>query len=179
MMDLRVTRTLKSIENTFVATVLAVGFKKVTVVQLAKDAMINPKTFYDHFHDKYDLATFVAQQFLDRYTQVLQTRLQNMTVTLPLTAVVTTLLSENDLKRTWQALTRIKFDNFDFRQQLIELMQTQLAAANLTHDPLALAVLPACAFETLNYYIESGEPFTVQRQQELLRLVTTLLTTTA
>ncbi len=182
-MDLRVKRTLNSIESSFINEVLRVGFDKVTVLKISADAQINPKTFYDHFDDKFALAVFVSNRFMEKYKQLLsgrfdmhQTSLTNgLELSSELSGAIESLLSQENLKQSWLALSQIHFENFDFKQQLLELMQTRLKDSGLTNDQLALAVIPTCAFETMNYYIQSGDQFSVDRQTNMLQLLANVL----
>lgn len=53
--DLRVVRTRKMIFDAFVRLVNEYGIDRITVQQIADEAMINRATFYAHFRDKQDL----------------------------------------------------------------------------------------------------------------------------
>lgn len=53
--DLRVKKTQKNIKDAFYKLVKEKGFHKVTIQELATEAMINRNTFYLHYEDKYDL----------------------------------------------------------------------------------------------------------------------------
>ena len=52
--DLRVIRTRKMIFNAFIKLVKEYGIERLTVQQIADEAMINRATFYAHFKDKQD-----------------------------------------------------------------------------------------------------------------------------
>ena len=53
--DLRVIKTRESIENAFLSLVLQKPLKKITIVELAREARINKGTFYLHYSDISDL----------------------------------------------------------------------------------------------------------------------------
>lgn len=53
--DLRVIKTLKSIDNAIVALLKYKNFEDITVKDICEKAMINRGTFYSHYKDKYAL----------------------------------------------------------------------------------------------------------------------------
>jgi len=182
-MDLRVQRTLKSIEKSFIKLVLADGFDKVTVVKLAAVAMINPKTFYDHFDDKYDLANTLATDTLVTYSKILDIRLQLIAtnaqqtgITPQLTGLVNSLLDEPQLKERWLALSQVSFDGFNIQQQVLAMIQQHLSDSAISKDPLEIDIISVCAFKTMDYYIRTGEAFSAERQKHLIGLLEQVLT---
>ncbi|WP_143461940.1 TetR family transcriptional regulator [Levilactobacillus enshiensis] len=74
MMDLRIQKTHRLIESAFIDLVLANGFKKVTVKDIAARAMVNRKTFYQHYQDKYDVADQITQTILAWFDDLLTKR---------------------------------------------------------------------------------------------------------
>ncbi|WP_053072691.1 TetR/AcrR family transcriptional regulator [Lactiplantibacillus herbarum] len=181
-MDLRVQRTLKSVEDTFIQLVLKDGFDKVTVVKLAQVAMINPKTFYDHFDDKFDLANTLAEETLSTYSKILDVRLQSIAthsqqtgITPQLTGLLNALLNEPQLKKRWLALSLIAFEGFDLQQQLLATIQQRLRTSGISQDPLEIDIISLCAFKTMDYYIRTGETFSADRQKHLIGLLEQVL----
>jgi len=53
--DLRVIKTLESIDNSLLENLKTTPFNKITVETLCNKARINRTTFYKHYNDKYDL----------------------------------------------------------------------------------------------------------------------------
>lgn len=53
--DLRVVKTLEAIEQEFVKLIKKKPLNKISVSELARNARINPGTFYLHYQDIYDL----------------------------------------------------------------------------------------------------------------------------
>ncbi|KOY15031.1 TetR/AcrR family transcriptional regulator [Paenibacillus xylanivorans] len=53
--DLRVFKTKKSIKSAFITLVPKKGYQRITVQDIADEAMINRNTFYLHYEDKHDL----------------------------------------------------------------------------------------------------------------------------
>lgn len=59
--DLRVQRTRKLLQQALFELTIEHGFSGVTVLDIAKRAMVNRSTFYRHYLDKYDL----LDQYMD------------------------------------------------------------------------------------------------------------------
>ena len=64
-MDLRTERTKRSIANAFLELRKQKDIEKITVKELAELAYINKATFYTHYHDIYDLADQLENEFMD------------------------------------------------------------------------------------------------------------------
>lgn len=181
-MDLRVERTLRAIQESFVDLVLEIGFDKVTVRGLARRAQINPKTFYDHYADKYDLVDQLAQEFVNSYQQMLQVRFKGvkmqgtgLTLAPAPENIVSELVAQPVMKRLWLALSSIKFTGFDFEARVSQALAEYLQAAGITSDPLELDVISSCACKTMDYYFQTGERFSAERQKKLVMLLDALL----
>lgn len=54
--DLRVTRTHVLLKQSLIELCKEIGFKAITINDIAKRAMVNRVTFYRYYRDKYDLA---------------------------------------------------------------------------------------------------------------------------
>jgi len=70
-MDLRTERTKRSIANAFLELRKQKPIEKITVKELAELAYINKATFYTHFHDIYDLADQMENEFMESIIQEL------------------------------------------------------------------------------------------------------------
>ncbi len=64
-MDLRVKKTLKSIDNAFFELRKKKTIEKISVRELSEHAMINKATFYLHYRDIYDLAETLEEKLID------------------------------------------------------------------------------------------------------------------
>ncbi|MCF7523637.1 TetR/AcrR family transcriptional regulator [Levilactobacillus brevis] len=74
MTDLRIKKTDAIISTSFVDLVLEKGFDNVTVKDIASRSMINRKTFYAHYEDKFALTDKIGQDILNWFTKALQKR---------------------------------------------------------------------------------------------------------
>lgn len=71
-MDLRIKRTNKLINEAFIKLVAEKGFDKVTIQDIAEEAMINRATFYAHYKDKQDLFDQILDDFMKRFSILLK-----------------------------------------------------------------------------------------------------------
>ena len=53
--DLRILKSKTALQNAFIELLNTKNFSKITVDELCKLASVNRMTFYNHYHDKYDL----------------------------------------------------------------------------------------------------------------------------
>lgn len=63
--DLRVIKTRKNIEISFIYLLNKKDFCKITVQDILDKALINRSTFYKHYNDKYKLAELLCKEVLD------------------------------------------------------------------------------------------------------------------
>lgn len=72
--DLRVIKTKRAIYDAFIRLMHTKGLVSMTVQDILEEALINRKTFYTYYHDKYDLAEQIAAKFLERFDDILSKR---------------------------------------------------------------------------------------------------------
>lgn len=60
--DLRVIKTKKNIEESFLRLLEKKSFSEITVQNILDEALINRSTFYKHYSDKYDLARLLSDR---------------------------------------------------------------------------------------------------------------------
>ncbi|WP_173021215.1 TetR/AcrR family transcriptional regulator [Secundilactobacillus folii] len=174
-MDLRTQRTLSSIENAFIDLTLTEGFSKVTVRQIAAEARINPKTFYDHFHNKTALAAYLTQKFLNQYAQLIQTRLENNQdilaghLDLHLQGLLSSIIDNQKLKKTILALESIHSNSLDFEAQFLQVVSENLNKYHISKDPLTIDIIATITLKIINYYIRTNEPFSLSRQENIVK----------
>lgn len=64
-MDLRIQRTRTNIQNAFIELRSRKPIEKITIKELSELAFINKATFYQHYHDIYDLAESMEDELID------------------------------------------------------------------------------------------------------------------
>lgn len=65
--DLRVIKTRKNIETSFIYLLSEKGFNHLTVQDILEKALINRSTFYKHYRDKYDVAEQMCARITDEF----------------------------------------------------------------------------------------------------------------
>lgn len=63
--DLRVIKTKKCIEESFIYLLKQKNFNKITIQNILDKALINRSTFYKHYADKYKLAETLCNEIFD------------------------------------------------------------------------------------------------------------------
>ena len=76
-MDLRVVKTRKAIEQAFIRLLSQNTFDRITVQNILDEALVNRKTFYSHYSDKYELADLLIEEQLALFKEALETRLSH------------------------------------------------------------------------------------------------------
>lgn len=65
--DLRITKSLQRIEDSFFSCIEEKPFSKVTINDITNKAMINKTTLYAHYEDKYDLRKKIVRETMDEF----------------------------------------------------------------------------------------------------------------
>ncbi|KQL53971.1 TetR family transcriptional regulator [Heyndrickxia shackletonii] len=68
-MDPRVIRTRQMLRDALVELICERGYEKITVQDIAKQAMLNRATFYLHYRDKFDLLYQSSEEILNDLTE--------------------------------------------------------------------------------------------------------------
>ncbi|MEC0181061.1 TetR/AcrR family transcriptional regulator [Paenibacillus peoriae] len=64
--DLRILKTRKAIKEAFLTLIQTKGYERITVQDIADEAMINRNTFYLHYVDKPDLMEKLCQESVEK-----------------------------------------------------------------------------------------------------------------
>ena len=64
--DLRVLKTRKAIKGAFLTLIQTKGYDRITIQDIADEAMINRNTFYLHYIDKIDLMESLCKDSIDQ-----------------------------------------------------------------------------------------------------------------
>ena len=73
--DLRVVKTKRNIEETFLSLLEKSTFEHITVKQILETALISKGTFYAHYLDKHDLAEKLVARALQEFRLGIHERL--------------------------------------------------------------------------------------------------------
>ncbi|MTV82755.1 TetR/AcrR family transcriptional regulator [Secundilactobacillus folii] len=72
--DLRVIKTKTTIERAFISLLKNKSFERITVQNILDEALINHKTFYAHYADKYQLADIISENLINKFQLALTKR---------------------------------------------------------------------------------------------------------
>ncbi len=172
-MDLRTQKTLQFIEEAFIEQVLAKGFSKVTVSDLADQAEINRKTFYAHYLDKYDLAEKLGAKLIVKYDHSLTERLTGKNT--DLNAIIADFISNNEELQLFKAMLTIHTEEYDFEAAFICFLKKRCAEDLMVDDPLEKELLANYAITSIKYYLATNEPLSVKRQTAFIQKLATLI----
>ncbi|MDR1568693.1 MAG: TetR/AcrR family transcriptional regulator [Streptococcaceae bacterium] len=184
-MDLRIRRTNQHINKAFIKLVAQKGFDKVTIQDIASEAMINRATFYAHYKDKQDLFDQILAGFMQNFTKLLQNgavvsenNLEIEQIKKILTQFYKYLKDHPDLAQalihgvTKEILTE-KFLSI-LKEQYSDLFQTLEVKNNDTIVPIDFvsAYLTGIFVGTLVWWVENQDKLTPEK---LANLVITLI----
>ena len=92
--DLRVVKTKRNIEETFLSLLEKSTFEHITVKQILETALISKGTFYAHYLDKHDLAEKLVARALQEFRVGIHERL-------------VWLLSKDSQSEVWSSLQKL------------------------------------------------------------------------
>lgn len=78
--DLRILKTRKAIKEAFLSLVNEKGYERMTVQDIADEAMINRNTFYLHYLDKQDLMSQLCLEGILIFKECRQSKMNELTV---------------------------------------------------------------------------------------------------
>lgn len=169
-LDLRVIKTRRSIEQAFIALLGRKRFEQITVQNILDEALVNRKTFYKHYEDKYNLADVLIEREDARLEEALLRRFERVK-------------SPKDVP---DALREFYLSLFEDRVAILTLMEVRTAHHNLPEDyrrilretylgrfaperseadPRELDYLAesyaALSFASIRWVLESGDPASI------------------
>ncbi|MBQ9002649.1 MAG: TetR family transcriptional regulator, partial [Eggerthellaceae bacterium] len=122
--DLRVVKTKRAIESAMEKLLTARPFEAITVQAILDEALVNRKTFYSHYRDKYDLMRKMADSFLADIAALVEERKSlGMRVQGPFAAanaLYERLLDKRDLAL---ALWNVRCEGLDFQGELRHMVE--------------------------------------------------------
>ena len=70
--SLQYRRTDRAIVHAFMKLVQKKAFERLTIQDILEESLVSRNTFYAHYHDKYEIAEKLYQEFIDRFDQFRQ-----------------------------------------------------------------------------------------------------------
>ena len=113
-------RTDKAIMQAFIELLKEKSFENIIVQDILERTPVTRATFYAHYHDKYEIAERMLEQFLHARTEV-RTELSGSSPAKMRSIVRRTFSSNRDLA---EALFKIRTEKVDLRQTLVDEFET-------------------------------------------------------
>lgn len=159
--DLRVVKTRRNIEETFVRLLERMPFDQVTVRLIVSEALVNKGTFYRHYQDKYDLAEQAFAHVLEQARAGIRERVDGMAQGAPFAGLMTSFsTAQADVMPKLMAFRTVPLQGGSVEVQLERLLSEEFeravqewraggaAPAGASHGPQDHA-LPAWAVSNL------------------------------
>lgn len=106
-------RTDKAITQAFISLLKVKPFEKITIQDILDEAPVTRSTFYKHFHDKYDIAEKMQNEFLSAQLRIRTELLANP---LSYSTELQKLFHQN--QEFMEALLKIRTEKVDLRQAI-------------------------------------------------------------
>ena len=167
--DLRVVKTKSNIQASFVQLLLEKDFQDITVQNILDKALINRKTFYSHYADKYQLAEQIANDFFAELSGYLALRSQGTsTMDHYLQDAESIYAKLYERKNTILALWSIHTEELNVYEHLQNLLQQEYLSVvkdqTADHDTKQQAFFfSTFVLSTLKYMLESGHTYTAHQ----------------
>ncbi|MGX8701838.1 TetR/AcrR family transcriptional regulator [Caproiciproducens sp.] len=165
--DLRIVKTRNNIKNAFIQLLREKDFNNITVRDILDQALINRKTFYNHYQDKYDLTEQLIHEFFEECSSFFQFRAGHFNSMSSFLSQVDTMYGELYAQKDFiLALWNIHTENIDFYGSLKNLLQQKYEEFLGSGDTGNLDIgFQSNLFSTfilsvLKYMLDSGKLYT-------------------
>jgi len=174
--DLSVIKTENNIRTTFIQLINEKDFNDITVQDILDRALINRSTFYKYYTDKYNLAETVAQNFLDEFKSLANTRfIDRKDIKEPLNIkdkVIEELYSQKiTIIGLWKIHTE-KIHVYDDMQEILRHIYIKLMGNDVKENSNIEYESYICAsilLSTLKFILEGQKVYTVNEITEGIR----------
>ncbi|HIW72553.1 MAG TPA: TetR/AcrR family transcriptional regulator [Candidatus Levilactobacillus faecigallinarum] len=181
MADFRSQKTDDLIVTAFVDLVLEKGFDHVTVTSIADRALINRKTFYEHYPDKFALTDAIRHAIIMWFEMTLQKRATLIRQGMGLSETIGQLEPElRQLLTSWRQPLNALLSIHEVKPQLLDDIQQVLSAqlkwgARQPVSELTINVLNGIMMGMLKYDLETNQLPSRQELQELTQNIRLIL----
>lgn len=164
-------RTDKAIKQALISLLKSKPFEKITVQDILDETPVTRSTFYKHYHDKYEIAEKMQEEYFDAQMVLRKAVHENPSM---LTPSVLKVSQQN--KELMDALLKIHTENVDLRQAIaIQSIEYYLAGITGAH-PEVEAEIFAQAITAFQLSANNSEDFTFDYMHDvfisvMLRLI--------
>lgn len=164
-------RTDKAIKQALISLLKSKPFEKITVQDILDETPVTRSTFYKHYHDKYEIAEKMQEEYFDAQMVLRKAVHENPSMLTP-----TVLKVSQQNKELMDALLKIHTENVDLRQAMaIQSIEYYLAGITGAH-PEVEAEIFAQAITAFQLSANNSEDFTFDYMHDvfisvMLRLI--------
>ena len=123
-------RTDKAIKQALITLLKNKPFEKITVQDILDETPVTRSTFYKHFHDKYEIAEIMQQEFFDSLMTIRTEMYENPNYNTPALLKIT---QEN--RELMEALLKIHTEKVDLRCAIANLAKEYYFAGTTGEHP--------------------------------------------
>jgi len=167
--DLRVIKTRKNVQQSFIRLLQKKDFASITVQNILDEALINRSTFYKYYNSKYELAEVLIAEIMRRFDALLETGLQNRKEPDFLFKNMDRLAKEFYADRqTVLALWQVNAEGVNLYRDMETLMKSKfqnfLAASQDPDDNIDFqtSIMAALILTSFKYFLESNDKYSVK-----------------
>lgn len=113
-------RTDKAIQNAFITLLKRKPFEEIIVSDILKETPVTRSTFYQHYHDKYEVAERMLEEYQQTYTTTYELLCRTEIEKYP--SIIYQLIDTN--RELMRALLKIHTDRVDLQKSMVNDMRT-------------------------------------------------------
>lgn len=180
--DLRVLKTRKNIQNTFINLLLVKDFKDITVQNIIEEALIGRSTFYDHYFNKYDLLKQMVDEILDDFNIFIQKRFVLKSYE-DFSKFFSSMIKYYSKQRNeLLALLKVHTESVDLYNSLFNILKDScsyyLDTIEIKNNPnipkeYLCQIYASTAITSLRWYIENNDDYTSESFMEIFNSLCT------
>lgn len=155
-------RTDKAIRQALIKLLKTKSFEKITVQDILDETPVTRSTFYKHYHDKYEIAEKMQEEFFDA-----QETLQRAFHDHPAVFTPSLLQISRQNHELMDALLKIHTEHVDLRLRFAEQARNHYLSGTTGDFPELEAEIYAQAITAFRISTSGGDDFSFERMHEI------------
>ena len=173
--DKRILKTKQLIKNTFSKLLDEKEFEKITISEIANNAMISKGTFYYHYEDKYDFVQKLIDEMIEDYKELTIKRLNKEYIKSDEYVSELLIFMNTKLFPEFSLIKKINIPGLNFRERVETLMANEIKEIIKKNTDLHIndidtvaRVISSMQITFGNQLIEKGEPLSPEKNLETI-----------
>lgn len=173
--DKRILKTKQLIKNTFSKLLDEKEFEKITISEIANNAMISKGTFYYHYEDKYDFVQKLIDEMIEEYKEHMIKRLNKEYIKSDEYVSELLIFMNTKLFPEFSLIKKINIPGLNFRERVETLMANEIKEIIKKNTDLHIndidtvaRVISSMQITFGNQLIEKGEPLSPEKNLETI-----------